>query len=340
MTPSRPLTRRDLVAGVATLAVLLVVALGIALVAAPPEGFGPRSLQARDAVSVLLGGGDEMARIVVTRARLPRALLAAACGACLGLAGAILQLVLRNPLADPYVLGVSSGAALGAVVALALGASAAGAGHPVAAALGGGVAAVLVLGLGRDGEGRLEMSRVLLAGVVLSYLLSAGIMWVVSLAPAERAQHWLFWLMGSFASASGQAVASVLVALVLGSVLIATVAPALNLIAVAEEHASDAGVEVERTKLVGIGAAAILTGASVAAAGSIGFVGLVVPHSIRLVMGSDARLLLPASALGGASFLLLADTAVRVLGEVPVGVVTATCGAPFFLVLLWRRRTA
>ena len=334
------LTTRRWARGLALCAGLLAIALVVALLAPGSLRSGALRLPVRDAAAALTGGGDELARLVVFGARLPRAVLAALCGACLGLAGAILQLVLRNPLADPYVLGVSSGAALGAVGGLALGASLGGAGHPVAATLGAALASLVVHGLARDAEGRLSVERLLVAGVVLSYLLSAGIMWIVSLAPAESGRHFLFWLMGSFGSASLRACAGVAGALAAACLLLLPALGSLNLLAVSEEHAADAGVEVERNKLLALGSAAILTGGSVAAAGSIGFVGLVVPHSVRLVLGPDARLLVPASALCGAAFLVLADTLVRALGEVPVGVVTATCGAPFFLWLLWRRRGA
>lgn len=336
MTP-RPLTRTRWARGLAACSALLGIALMLALLLPAGLREGMPHLGLVEAARALGGGGDEVARLVMWEARVPRALLAAACGACLGLAGAVLQLVLRNVLADPFVLGVSSGAALGAVVGVSLGASVGGAGHPVAAIAGALLASFVVHGLARDAEGRLSVERLLVAGVVLSYLLSAGIMWVVSMAPAQRGQHFLFWLMGSFGSASLSAVLGVTGALVLALVLLAPVLGALNLLAVSEEHAADAGVEVERSKLLALGAAAVLTGGSVAAAGSIGFVGLVVPHGVRLLLGPDARLLVPASALAGAAFLVCADTLVRLLGEMPVGVITASCGAPFFLWLLWRR---
>lgn len=335
-----PLTRKRMVAQLAACAALLAVVLLASVLVPAGFGSGAPRLGPGEAASALLGGGDDLARIIVWQARIPRGLLAAACGASLGLAGAILQVVLRNPLADPHVLGVSAGAALGAVAGIGLGASVGGAGHPVAAIVGAAIASLVVHALARDAEGRLSVERLIVAGVVLSYLLAAGIMWIVSLAPAQRGQHFLFWLMGSFASASLASVVGVTAALVAAVILMAPVLGALNLLAVSEEHAADAGVEVERAKLVAAGAAAILTGGAVAAAGSIGFVGLVVPHSVRLVLGHDARLLVPASALAGAAFLVAADALVRALGEVPVGVVTASCGAPFFLWLLWRRRPA
>lgn len=331
------LTPRRWMACLLACAALAVGCALLSVIVSAPASAGT-SLPWRDALRALGGGGDEVSRLVVWKARVPRTALASACGACLAVAGALLQLVLRNPLADPYVLGVSSGAALGSVAGLALGATLGGAGHPLAAIAGAALAALLVHAIGRDREGRLGVERLLLAGVVLSYLLSAGLMWIVSLAPAQQGQRLLFWLMGSFGNASALAAGAVACALALALAIVATALPALDLLAVSEEHAADSGVQVEAVKRRALGSAAILTGASVAAAGSIGFVGLVVPHGVRLVLGGDARLLVPASALAGASFLACADMLVRVTGEMPVGVVTASCGAPFFLWLLWRGR--
>jgi iron complex transport system permease protein len=323
---------------VAAVSTALVV---LAAVLANPRALrasGGPSLTTGRAAAALVGRGDAVARTIVWRARVPRVLLAAACGAALAQAGALLQLLLRNPLADPFVLGVSSAAAFATVLGLALGVSFRGGGHPAIAGLGGLAAMLFVHRLSRGPGGVLATERMVLAGVVLSYLLSAGVMWIISLTPAEEGQRYLFWLMGSFSSASGGD------GLLLGSVLaLATLAslpllPGLNLFALSEAHASDSGVPVERVKLGAFVIASVVTGASVAVAGSIGFVGLVVPHAVRLVTGSDARSSVPLAAFVGASFLVLADLVSRALGEIPVGVVTATCGAPFFLWLLAGRQ--
>jgi iron complex transport system permease protein len=336
-----PLTARRLGASVMLASALLGVVLVGAIVANPRAlVHDAPQLPARRAVAALLGRGDDTARLVIWRFRVPRVVLAAATGAALALAGALLQPVMRNPLADPYVLGVSSGAALGAVLALSIGIRVAGAGPALLAIVGAALAGLLTFSLARDDEGRLVGERLVLAGVVLSYLLAAGIMWVVSLAPAAQGQHLLFWLMGSFASASGAQAISVAACVALCLALVMPFASSVNLLAVSEEHAADAGVAVERVKRGVFVACSVLVGVAVAAAGSIGFVGLVVPHGVRLALGSDARLSLPLSVLCGACFLVVADLLSRALGELPVGVVTATCGAPCFLLLLLRHRAA
>jgi iron complex transport system permease protein len=300
---------------------------------------GGRELTTASAARALLGGGDPVERVVVWRWRAPRVALAALVGASLAQAGALLQLLLRNPLADPFVLGVSSGAALASVLAIAAGIAAGALAQAGWGAVGAMVAAILVHGLARDAAGRLAPERIVLAGVVASYLFSAAVMWVVSLAPAHAGQRYLFWLMGSLSGAVVGHVAVVAAVLALLAPVALRVAAALNLVAISEEHAADAGVAVERVKRTGLGVAAVLTGASVAAAGSIGFVGLIVPHAVRWLGARDARLAVPLSALAGAAFLLVADFVSRAAGEVPLGVVTASVGGPFFLLLLARSRT-
>lgn len=317
-------------------ALLLAALLLTAVVASPGSG----GIETGQALRGLTGTGDEFAVHVVWALRVPRVLLGALVGASLGLAGQLLQALLRNPLADPFVIGVSSGAAFASVCGLALGISLAGGGHPLAAAAGALGAALAAWRLARDRGGRLGSHRLVLAGVVLSYLFSAGIMWVISLASAVEGQRYLFWLMGSLASASPADAGLLTVAFVPAAVATLAVLPALNLLAYSEEHAAGSGVSVEAVKRAVFVLAAVLTGASVAVAGSIGFVGLVVPHCVRLLTGADARLAAPLSAMGGAGFLVLCDLACRGLGELPVGVVTASLGAPFFLWLLVRERGA
>lgn len=334
-------SRRRLAAWLLASALVLALAVVAGLVVDPSLGSSDRAgVTTSRALGALWGGGDETARLVVWHLRGPRVALAGLVGAALALAGALLQVLLRNPLADPYVLGVSSGGALAAVLALAAGWGWAGGGHPLAAALGSLAAAVVVHRLARTASGALSGERMVLAGVVLSYLLSAGVMWVVALSSAARTQQYLFWLMGSVGATTGGQVA--VLAAAVGACAVATLAvvPGLSLLVVSEEHASDSGVPVEALKRATFLIAAVLTGTSVAVAGSIGFVGLVVPHAVRLLAGSDARTAAPVSAVGGAAFLIAADLLSRALGEIPLGVVTATCGAPFFLWLLARRRPA
>jgi len=339
VTVAATLTRGRWLRAIALGVVVAVLSVVLATVANPRALASPDGPQitARERWDALRGHGSERARLVVWHLRLPRVGLAALVGAALALAGALLQALLRNPLADPFVIGVSSGAALAAVAGVALGVSAGGGGHPAVAAAGALGAALVVERLARTRSGRLSGERMVLAGVVASYLFSAGIMWVVSLSGAAETQRYLFWLMGSTASASGREV--LLLGAVLAACLLASVAllPALNLVMLSEEHARDSGVPVERVKRATFVVAAVLTGGAVAVAGSIGFVGLVVPHAVRLAWGADARLAAPLSACAGATFLVAADLASQAAGDVPLGVVTASVGAPFFLWLLVKR---
>jgi iron complex transport system permease protein len=304
---------------------------------------GPAKVGPGEVFQALTGGAEGLARDIVLFVRLPRAVLAALVGAALGAAGAVLQAVLRNPLADPFVLGVSSGCALGAVAAIALGLEATALGLPLPAVLGGLVTVGVVYGVASRG-GRLSTRRMVLAGVVASYFLAAVILLLLALSagregalPAERI---LFWLMGDFATQTSAQVIRAAPLVLASTFLIYLLAPGLNLVMVDEDWARHTGLHVERFKLAAFLLASVATGASVAVAGSIGFVGLIVPHTARLLWGSDHRLLLVTSSLGGAAFLVLADTLARTIlspVELPVGVVTAFCGGPFFLWLLARR---
>lgn len=336
MSPGR-LTARRAATALGACLVLLAGAAALSLLA------GPAGIPAREVLATLLGHGEGIAREVVLGVRLPRTALAAMVGAALAVAGAVLQAVLRNPLADPFVLGVSSGCALGAVTALALGMEATALGFPLPAVLGGVLTVALVYGVSREG-GRLSTRRMVLAGVVASYFLAAVILLLLTFAsgregglPAERI---LFWLMGDFSSQTGAQIARAAPLLVLAVLGVHLLAPGLDLLMVDEDYARHTGLGVEGFKRLAFLGASAVTGAAVAVAGSIGFVGLIVPHAARILCGSDHRLLLPASALGGAAFLVLADTVARTLAapaELPVGVVTAFCGGPFFLWLLARR---
>jgi iron complex transport system permease protein len=290
-----------------------------------------------------LGGPGEgnVDAMILFHARLPRALLGAVVGGALAAAGAALQAILRNPLAEPHLLGVSGGAALGGVVAMVLGGSR-GSGVSLAAPLGAFVGALgamlLVYRLGTV-HGRLQPYTFLLAGVVCNAFAGALIMFVNTFADLLQAHGILFWLMGSLATYS--------YGLVLASFLYLAVAAAFllfqtrhfNALSLGEEGAAQLGVNVERTRRIAFVASSLLVGAAVSVSGMIGFVGLIVPHVARLVFGADYRLLLPASILLGGAFLVAADMLARTaMGatELPVGVVTALCGAPFFLYLLRR----
>jgi iron complex transport system permease protein len=281
---------------------------------------------------------------IVVDIRLPRVLVGAAVGASLSLAGVAAQGLLMNPLADPYILGVSSGAAFGASAAMAtrFGERWGGAGVPAAAFAGAAASLAIVYALGRSG-GRLSLHNFLLSGVVVSAFLWAAITLVLSLA-GQDVQRLLYWLLGSLNGREWRHLAMIGPALALSWGVLFGFAHALNLMSIGEEAAHSLGISPERAKLLILGAAALATAAAVAVSGIIGFVGLMVPHIVRRLVGPDHRVLLPAAALVGAAFLVLADTVARsatissTLGELPVGVVTALTGAPFFIYLMRRER--
>ncbi len=292
-------------------------------------------------IDTLLGGGDQTSRSIVLGLRLPRAALAAMVGGGLGLAGATFQALLRNPLAEPYVLGVSGGAAVGAVAAVVLGWNIfAPWSLPLAALLGALLAIAVVLRIATQASRTLDTRVLLLAGVVVGAFFNAVILLMLTFASAETFRSAVFWMMGSLAGASWGA--NVLLAAYMAPAAVALIVMArpLNLLAVGEETALYLGTRVERVKLASFLIASLLVAAGVAVSGIIGFVGLIVPHAVRLLWGGDHQLLLPASFLLGASFLLFADMVARTAAapaELPVGVITALVGVPLFVMLLTRK---
>jgi iron complex transport system permease protein len=289
-----------------------------------------------------VGGGDPVDVTIVRELRLPRALLAALVGGALALSGAALQALLQNPLADPYLLGVSGGAACGTLLGSLLGLSAAGVLGRVAlplAAFLGALTAVLLVGLGASVRGRLDRGRLLLSGVVVNALASAVLLFLLSWGDTARTQGFVFWMLGSLAGATGEAVLTLAVYAALGLAALLPLAPAFDALSLGEETAFTLGVPVETVKRNAYLAASLLAAAAVSVSGIIGFVGLLVPHGARLVARSHRALLL-LSFVGGAVLLLLADTAARSLfapAEISVGALTALLGAPAFLVLMRRR---
>jgi iron complex transport system permease protein len=286
------------------------------------------------------GGAPRLLDAIVWDLRLPRVLTAAAVGAGLALSGAVMQSLTRNPLADPYLLGLSSGASLGAVAVLVVGV---GLLLPAAAFAGALLALVATLALARTG-GVLTPGRAVLAGLAISQLCAAGTSFVIFwTATGDSYREILSWLMGSLAGATWSSVAISGVALaVVGSVLIMS-AMRLDAFAFGETAAAALGIDVERTRWTLMTLVALLTGAMVAVSGAIGFVGLVLPHAVSVVTGPAHRRLLPVAGLTGAVFLVLADTAARTVfdpRELPVGIITAMIGVPVFAVLLRRGRGA
>jgi iron complex transport system permease protein len=284
--------------------------------------------------SALSGHDEGIAGNIFLELRLPRALAAFAVGGMLALAGAQMQVLLGNPLADPYILGISGGAAIGALLAMLAGAATFGING--GALLGALASMVIVFGLAH-GRGIWSPTRLLLTGVVVAAGWGALISFLLVMAPQENLPGMLFWLMGDLAHA-GRALPGLLV-LAFGLLITLPRARSLNLLARGEQQAAALGVAVRPLRLQLYLTASLLTAVAVAIGGSIGFVGLVVPHMLRLFAGSDHRLLLPASVLGGGTLLLAADTLARTLlapQQLPVGVLTAMLGVPLFLYLLQR----
>jgi iron complex transport system permease protein len=278
----------------------------------------------------------------IIQLRLARIALAIVAGAGLSVAGVIFQALLRNPLAEPYVLGVSSGAGLGAASAIVLGLSALGRWTLPAMAFAGALATILlVYALAREAHGTVPVQTLLLSGVIVSAVLGSILMFLVSISPSEDLHNVVWWLLGNVQIFDWGLLWVVAAAVGAGLLVTALLARDLNIMTLGEESANHLGLNVEQVKMLFFLLGSLITGATVAACGLIGFVGLMVPHSVRLAIGPDHRRLVPASALAGATFLVLADALARTAiapTEIPIGVVTAFLGGPFFLVLLHRRK--
>lgn len=273
---------------------------------------------------------------VVRDLRLPRTLAAFACGSLLALAGALMQVLLRNPLADPYILGISGGAGVGALIAIFFGMSLAALNG--FALIGALLAMLLVFGLAQ-GDGSWTQTRLLLTGVMVAAGCGALITLLLSIAPEERLRGMLFWLMGDFSQGVNPTYA--LTGLLVVGILTAPLARDLNILACGNDAAKALGVSVRFVRVAIYLLASIATAMSVTTAGSVGFVGLVIPHLTRMMVGNDQRILLPTAVMSGGIFLVLADTLARIMiapQQLPVGVVTALVGVPLFLYLLNRTR--
>ncbi len=323
---------------VARLALLLIIAVFVFGVSMT---IGAAHLPLREVIAALGGASDETTRAIVLHLRLPRAVLALLVGGALGLAGAVFQALLRNPLAEPWVLGVSGGAAVGAVTAVVLGWSLrAPWSVPLAAFAGALLAILLVLRIATHAARGLDTRVLILAGLVVAAFFNAVIQLLLTFASGETFRSAVFWMMGSLAAANWTSVVVLTVYMLPAMAALLLMARPLNLLAVGEETALFLGTRIERVKLASYLIASLLVAATVAVSGIIGFVGLIVPHAIRLMWGSDHQLLLPASVLLGGGFLLAADTAARTVAapaELPLGVITALVGVPLFVLLLTRR---
>ena len=335
----RPLTVKRLLWTCGGLAALLLATVVLAL------KLGAVPVSVTDLVLALgriaIGRANELPteyRLIIFDLRLPRILLGILVGAALSVAGASFQALLRNPLADPYVLGVSSGAALGSILALIFAPGLALV-TPLGAFLGAGATITGVYFLGRR-EGQLDSNTLLLAGIISASFFSAIIMFLMTTLTGRDLRGMAFWLMGDLSTPVSPGMQWIFtVGLLAGIGAIYTTSADLNLLLTGEREASHLGVDVTRVKLVVYVCASLLTALAVSASGAIGYVGLLVPHIVRLIFGSDYRLLIPASALCGAIAIVLADTLARTIvppTELPVGAMTAMAGAPVFIYLLRR----
>ena len=325
---------------------LVLVGLALVVIAV---ALGPYTIPLPHTVDILLarvGVGETTApqteQAIVASVRLPRIVLTLIVGSALGVSGAVMQGLFRNPMADPGIIGVSAGGALGAIIAISSGAQAAFAlALPGMSFLGAGGTLALVYAVASVG-GRFSMSALLLSGIAVGAFIAAIISAIILFTENLEAQRdMLFWLAGGLDASRWGEVQLALPFVLLGIAIAVFMSRDLNLLMVSEDEARSLGVRVGLTRNSLLAAASLVTGTAVAFSGTIAFVGLIVPHALRLVAGADNRVLIPLSALGGAIFLLAADTLARMViapAEVSVGIVTALVGAPFFLALLARNK--
>ena len=319
--------------------VLFAGLISISLIAmAVALAFGSADISMADTVKVILGNGPDKARSLIMDLRLPRALTAFSVGGLLAIAGVLMQVLLRNPLAEPYILGSSGGAAVAALFAMILGL-----GSIVIdlAAFGGAMAATLLVFSIAHGTGSWAPARLLLTGVVLAAGFSAATTLLLALSPEQNLRGMLFWLMGDLSFAyEPQRVLWLLIVLAIAGTLAAR---QLNVLSRGELQAAIVGMPVAGFRYIIFAVASLATALSVTTVGVIGFIGLVVPHLVRIIAGSDHRIVVPASALAGGSLLVIADTLARTVmapRQLPVGALTAAIGVPLFLVLMSRSRNS
>lgn len=301
---------------------------------------GTAEVSFKQIISLFTGSlsNDDPARLIILKIRLPRIILAGLVGFALSLGGVVFQAILRNPLADPFILGVSSGSAFGAVLGIIFGFGF-GLGIPIMAFLGALFTIWMVMTLGARQMG-MESSTILLTGVIINAFFTAIIMFFISTSSDSRLHTMLFWLYGDLSQSQYGQLVIVAPIVFIAALFLFGFAKDLNILTSGEENALQLGVEVERTKKLGLFIVSLIMGLIVAFSGLIGFVGLIVPHLSRMAFGSDHRQLIPVASIGGAIFLIAADTLARTVispSELPVGVITAFMGAPFFIILLKKK---
>jgi len=333
----------------ATLGILSLTAVVVSLIClhfgAQPIAYGEILRVVFDPVNYRDNSDEvsDITRTILLQVRLPRIVLGFLVGCSLASVGVALQALLRNPLADPYVLGVSSGAALGAAMGVLFGVGTTFLAETALPACGfaGGLLALVIIYRMAATYGQLPIHSLLLTGVILNAIFSALIMFITSILDPNRSYGMMAWLMGTLTAPTYGGLLGLIIYLSVGLLLLFRYMSTLNLLALGEESARTLGVDTEQAKRALFVLTALVTGAVVSVSGMIGFIGMVVPHAVRLVIGADHRLLLPASALVGGTFLMGADTVARTLiapTEIPVGIITALAGGPFFVyLLLWRK---
>jgi len=329
---------------------LALAALALAVVAIWAITAGSTAIPLQDIVAILRAGlfapgqADSYSaalNTIIWDIRLPRILMAGLTGAALAVAGAAYQGMFRNPLADPYLTGISQGAALGAVCGFLMPSAVPAALIPVLAFAGAVFSVAAVYSIARTGR-TLPVTTLILGGVAIGAFLASITSYLIIIS-GDRVHGIVFWLLGTFALADWWRVGVMTPYICAGAAVLLLAARPLNVMQLDEEQAEQLGINVERTKIIILAAATLATAAAVCFCGAIGFVGIIIPHAIRMTCGPDYRLLLPMSLLGGAAFLILADTAARTIlapAEVPVGIITAIIGAPFFLYLLNQKKKA
>ena len=342
MTNSRQANQNRVTLRRTTITLLILVA-GLVIVVGAASLLGSERLPISNSLCALTTLGTRQCGLtsdqfdILFQIRLPRILLAAAVGSSLATAGASYQALLRNPLAEPYLLGVSNGAAVGTMLALLFFGSLEWS-RPLMAFAGALVATFAVYRLARGRVGATP-ERLILAGVIVTTFLSSIIVFVTTMMDATRIRSFTFWLLGDLSGANSGLLPVPIAVAVVGAIILTLNARSLNLLMLGERDAFDLGVEVSRVRMTVFLIASLLVGSSVAASGSVGYVGLVVPHLTRLSVGSDNRISIPSATLGGALFVIIADTIARTViapRELPVGAVTALIGAPLFIYLLKR----
>ena len=325
------------------LTAIILIAVTLVFVLLDLAWAGTRILSLGEVWSALMGDGTWANDIIVNHRNAPRIIAAIAIGAGLAVTGCVMQAVFRNPLATPYILGLSSGASLGSAFAIMLVPTSMMAfSQPILAFAMCLLTTFLVYTVSRSGGTMVRTETLVLAGVAISSLFSAVVSFLTYVAPSDKMQNIVFWTMGSLGGVGYEELAVVLPIVIIGIILMLTQCRNLNAMMIGDSHAMDLGVDVRKVRIALLIVSSFVVAACVAFVGTIGFVGLVIPHILRMVMGPDNRLIMPMSVIGGAAFLLISDWVAHIVapyyGVLPIGVVTALVGGPFFIYLLCRRK--